>query len=85
MLFLIGFGWLVAASFAFLLAILTPNWVTVQPVSSVATSGSVNVQIGIFYVCNLLEQDSTYQIVQCASIIGVGSSTNSTGMWDYSK
>jgi hypothetical protein len=82
MFFLIGFGWLVAASFAFLLAILSPNWITVQTVPSL---GSVDVLRGIFYVCNLITEDITYETVQCASIIGINSSINSTGFWDYSK
>jgi hypothetical protein len=82
MLFLIGFGWHVAASFAFLLAILSPNWLTVQTVPSL---GGVIVQRGIFYVCDLVAQVSPYQTTSCASIINLSSWMNSPGRWQYSK
>jgi hypothetical protein len=82
MFFLIGFGWHVAASFAFLLAILTPNWLTVQTLPS---AGNVIVQRGIFYVCDLLAQNLTYQTTRCVSIIDVDPSINGTNRWNYSK
>lgn len=82
MFFLIGFGWHVAASFAFLLAILSPNWLTVQTTPS---RGNVIVQRGIFYVCDLVTKNDTYQTTQCASIIDLDPSTNSSGRWNYSK
>jgi hypothetical protein len=82
MLLLIGFGWHVAASFAFLLAILSPNWLTVQTVPS---SGNVIVQRGVFYVCDSLSQNNTFQTTLCASIINLDPSINSPGRWYYSK
>ncbi|CAF1312956.1 unnamed protein product [Adineta steineri] len=80
MFFLIGFGWHVAASFAFVLAILSPNWLTVQTVPSL---GSFQIQRGVFYVCDLVAQNSTFTTTRCASIIGVDSSLISTGRWNY--
>jgi hypothetical protein len=82
MFFLIGFGWHVAASFAFLLAILTPNWLTVQTIPS---SGNIIVQRGIFYVCDLISQNNTFQTTQCASIINLNPTINVPGQWNYSK
>jgi len=81
MFFLISFGWHVAASFAFLVAILNPNWITIQ---TVTTTGIVNVQRDIFYVCYVVGQDATYQTTQCASIINLDSSITST-IWKYSN
>jgi hypothetical protein len=81
MFFLIGFGWHVAASFAFLVAILNPNWITIQ---TVTTTGIAIVQRDIFYVCYLVAQDPTYQTTQCASIINLDSSITST-IWKYSN
>jgi hypothetical protein len=82
MFFLIGFGWHVAASFAFLLAILSPNWITLQTVQS---TGIVPVQRGIFYVCDLVAQNAIYQTTQCVSIINLDSSINSINRWNYSN
>lgn len=82
MLFLIGFVWHVAASFAFLLAILTPNWVTVTTVPS---AGNVTLQRGIFYVCDLVSKNATHETARCASIIDLDPSINSTVRWNYSK
>ncbi|UJR13462.1 hypothetical protein I4U23_000476 [Adineta vaga] len=80
MFFLITFGWHVAASFAFLLAILTPNWITVQ---ILPTWKNLFLQRGIFYVCDLTGKNSTYETTQCTSIIGIDTTMNSTGRWDY--
>jgi hypothetical protein len=83
MFFLIGFVWHVAASFAFVLAVLSPNWLTLQTYSSAL--GNVTIQRGIFYVCNVIPTSAPYQTTQCASIIGLNASINSTGIWHYSK
>jgi len=82
MFFLISFSWLVAASFAFVVAILRQYWLTFQMTNSDGTITTV--QRGIFYVCNLLSSNNTYQTTQCASIIQQGSSTN-TNTWIYRK
>ncbi len=82
MFFLISFGWHVAASFAFLLAILSPNWLTVQTIQS---SNTITVQRGIFYVCDLLSQNTSFQTTQCASIIKLDPTIVSPGRWYYSK
>jgi hypothetical protein len=82
MFFLIGFGWHVAASFAFILAILTQNWITVQTDPAL---GSVIIQRGIFYVCDLVSENTSYQTTSCTPIINLDSSINSPGRWYYSK
>ena len=82
MLFLVSFGWHVAASFAFLLAILSPNWIAVQMLPA---SRNVQLQRGIFFVCDFIGRDVTYEWTQCASIIGVNQSYNSTSRWNYSE
>jgi hypothetical protein len=81
MLFLISFAWLVAASFAFVLAILTPNWVTFTITESNVT---YTVQRGIFYICDLVTISSTSQATQCVAMIQQGSSTD-TNKWIYRK
>ncbi|CAF0759040.1 unnamed protein product [Adineta ricciae] len=80
MFFLIAFAWHVAASFAFVLAILTYNWITVQ---ILPVSANLFLQQGVFYVCTLTGKNSTYTNTQCASIIGIDPAINSTGRWDY--
>lgn len=82
MLFLVAFGWHVAASFAFLLAILSPNWIAVQ---MQPTSRNLQVQRGVFFVCDYLGRDATFETTQCASIIGANESYNSTSRWNYSE
>jgi len=77
MFFLISFAWLVAASFAFVLAILTPNWVTFT-----YPNGNFTVQRGIFYICDLISSNNTYQTTQCVAMIQQGSSTDSN-QWIY--
>jgi hypothetical protein len=81
MLFFISFAWLVAASFAFVLAMLTQNWLTFTIIES---GVDITVQRGIFYICNLLESNDTYQTTQCVSIIQQGSSTD-PNQWMYRK
>lgn len=81
MLFLIGFAWLVAASFAFVLAMLTPNWVTFTKSDS---SGSFTVQRGIFYVCDLLSSNQTFTTKRCVAMIDQTSSTD-VNRWIYRK
>jgi hypothetical protein len=81
MLFLINFGWLVAASFAFVIAILSPNWLTYTKTD---TTGTFTVQRGIFYVCDLLGSNDTYVTTGCVSIIQQGSST-APNKWIYGK
>jgi hypothetical protein len=66
MFFLIGFGWHVAASFAFILAILTPNWITFQ---TSVLDGNGTVQRGIFYVCDLISSNVSYTTTGCISIL----------------
>ena len=66
MFFLIAFGWLVAASFAFVLAILTPHWITIQ---TLASTRNVTVQRGVFYVCDLISTDSPFETKRCTSIL----------------
>lgn len=78
MFFLISFAWLVAASFAFVIAILSSNWITFT------ASDSTVIQRGIFYVCNLVSSTNTYMTTQCVSIIQQSSSTDST-KWLYRK
>jgi len=82
MLFLISFAWLVAGTFAFVLAILTQNWLTFTIVD---TGGTIaNVQRGVFWVCNLLQSNATYQTTQCVSMIQQSSSTD-PNIWIYRK
>lgn len=81
MFFFIAFAWLVAASFAFLIAILTPNWLTYAKTLSAT---DYIVQRGIFYVCDLLQRNSTYETKQCVSMIDQNSSTDSN-KWIYGK
>jgi len=81
MFFLIAFGWLVAASFAFLLAILTPNWLSFEKTLSAT---DYTIQRGIFFVCDLLPCNSTYKTTQCVSIIDQTSSTDSN-KWMYGE
>jgi len=66
MFFLIGFIWHVAASFAFLIAILTSNWFSL---SNVSGSLSGTVQRGVFYVCDVIATTSISQQTECASIL----------------
>ena len=66
MFFLIAFGWLVAASFAFVLAILTPNWITIQ---TLVSTKNVTVHRGVFYVCDLVSTDSPFETKRCTSIL----------------
>lgn len=82
MFFLVAFAWHVAASFAFLLAILSPKWLSVQTVPAL---GNIPIERGIFYVCDVLSKNSTYQTSRCASIIALDPSTNSSGRWHYSE
>lgn len=81
MLFLIGFAWLVAASFAFVLAMLTPNWVTFTKTDS---SGSLAVQRGIFYICDVLFSNQTHSTQRCVAMIDQTSTTDSQ-RWIYRK
>ena len=81
MFFLLSFAWLVAASFAFLIAILTPNWLSFTITDS---TGSVTVQRGIFFMCSLLGSDNTYTTTQCVSMIQQRSSTD-PNKWIYGK
>ncbi|CAF1930951.1 unnamed protein product [Rotaria magnacalcarata] len=80
MFFLIGFGWHVAASFAFLVAILSPNWIAFQLTTS---SDNTNVQRGIFYVCELLSKTSIYELIQCTSVIDVDPVNIQKETWKY--
>ncbi|CAF1133910.1 unnamed protein product [Rotaria sordida] len=80
MLFLIGFAWHVAASFAFLLAILTPNWATYQVVTSL---GNITIQDGIFYVCEYVLTTSIYETTRCVSIIDIDPSNNTLEILKY--
>ncbi|CAF0733911.1 unnamed protein product [Rotaria sp. Silwood1] len=79
MLFLISFAWLVAASFAFVLAILTPNWLSFIPSEE---PESITVERGIFYICNSSQIGNGYKITQCLSIIEQKSSSN-RNTWLY--
>jgi hypothetical protein len=83
MFFLINFGCLLAASFAFIIAILTPNWLTFTKSDSNGTATTV--QRGIFFVCNLLPSNITYETTQCVSIIQQGSSSIESNKWIYRK
>ena len=82
MLFLIAFGLHVAASFAFLLAILSPNWLAVQTTPAL---GSVTIQRGIFHVCDLITKNTTHQTTRCASILNLDSSMVAYSRWNYSS
>lgn len=79
MLFLVSFLWQLTASFAFLLAILTPNWV------SFTKSGQTNVERGIFYVCDALKgATANNKTTLCVSIIDQKSSVD-RDKWLYGK
>ncbi|CAF2854030.1 unnamed protein product [Rotaria sp. Silwood2] len=80
MIFLIGFSWHVAASFAFLLAILTSNWATYQIITS---SGNTTVQHGIFYVCEPVLKTSIYETTRCLSVIDIDPSNNTVELLKY--
>ena len=77
MFFLISFVSLVAASFAFVLAILTPNWSTF-----IATSQNVTVQRGIFFLCDYLGESNKIEATACASILQQNSSF-APNKWKY--
>ncbi|CAF5006810.1 unnamed protein product, partial [Rotaria magnacalcarata] len=79
MFFLISFAWFVAASFAFVLAILTPNWLSFTRSGS---TSSITVERGVFYVCNWLPNSNAYKSTQCLSIIEQTSS-NEQNTWLY--
>lgn len=81
MFFLLSFAWLVAASFAFVLAILTPNWATFTKTIS---SNNATIQRGVFWVCDLLSSNDTYQTTRCVSMIQQGSSPE-PDKWIYRK
>ncbi|CAF3925820.1 unnamed protein product, partial [Rotaria sp. Silwood1] len=81
MLFLIGFAWHVAASFAFLLAILTSNWATYQV--STVTFGNITVQHGIFYVCEPVLKIGIYETARCVSVIDIDPSNNTVETLKY--
>ena len=81
MLFLIAFAWLVAASFAFVLAILSPNWATF--VKSDSTVPYV-IERGIFYVCDLLSTNGTSATRRCVAILDQTSTTDAN-RWIYRK
>lgn len=78
MFFLTSFTWLVAASFAFVLAMLTPNWLSFQKQNS---TGNIT-ERGIFYVCDLLSNTTGYKTTRCLSILEQNSSNNSN-TWIY--
>lgn len=82
MFFLIGFIWHVAASFAFLIAILTSNWLTL---SNVTGSPNGNVQRGIFYVCDVVTTTSISQTTYCTSILDASSGVIPKNRLDDSK
>lgn len=82
MLFLLAFALHVAASFAFLLAILSPAWLTVRTTPQL---GNLVIERGIFYVCDIWNKNSTHQTSQCASILNLDSSINSLHRWNYSE
>lgn len=64
MLFLISFFWFVVASFAFVLAILFPNWAQIQ-----TKTGNQTVQRGIFFSCELLGKNETFEHTVCLPLI----------------
>lgn len=82
MLFLIAFAWLVAASFAFVLAILTPNWATFT--KSESNGVNYTIQRGIFYVCDLLSNNGTHVTRRCVAMLDQTSSTDAN-RWIYRK
>lgn len=82
MLFLLAFALHVAASFAFLLAILSPAWLTIRTTS---IFGTLVVERGIFYICDILQTNATHQTSSCASILNFDSSINSPHRWNYSE
>jgi len=83
MFFLVGFAWHVAASFAFVIAILSPNWITIKTYSTF--SGNITIHRDVFYVCDYLSTNSPYVTTSCVSIIDLDGSTNSNSRWNYSK
>ncbi|CAM2723565.1 unnamed protein product [Rotaria socialis] len=68
-----------AASFAFVLAILTPNWLSFTRSGS---TSNITVERGVFYVCNWLPNSNAYKSTQCLSIIEQTSS-NEPNTWLY--
>jgi hypothetical protein len=60
--FFASFVVLTAASFAFLLAILSPHWTTIELNKS---NVNVTVERGIFHICELLFKNSTSTITKC--------------------
>lgn len=65
MFFLIAFAWLVAASFGFLLAILSPSWVQT---SAKLANRTFDARIGIFHICEYVDGNATYQMHRCVSL-----------------
>ncbi|CAF0724902.1 unnamed protein product [Rotaria sordida] len=76
MFFLISFAWLVTASFAFVLAILTPNWL-----SFTRSDGNIT-ERGVFYICDSLPNYNDYKVTRCLSMIEQKSSTE-PNKWIY--
>lgn len=66
MFFLAGFICHITASFAFLIAILTRNWLSIYNVNGL-TNGFV--QRGIFYVCDVVSTNTVVQETLCVSIL----------------
>ena len=62
MLFLLALLWLVAASFAYLLAILTPTWVTIPPTPLTAAR---TFNLGVFSSCEILSSNATQLTTRC--------------------
>ena len=81
MLSLLSFVLFVAASFGFVLAILSPNWLSFDKFGS---DINVTVERGMFYVCNVTSSDKIYKTSQCVAMIEQKSSTN-TEMWLYGE
>lgn len=65
MFFLVAFAWLVAASFGFLLAILSPAWVQT---SAKLANRTFDARIGIFHICEFVDGNATYQTHRCVSL-----------------
>lgn len=79
MLFLISFFWFVVASFAFVLAILFPNWAQIQ-----TKTGNQTVQRGIFFSCELLGKNETFEHTVCLPLIQQTKSIE-PHKWTYGK
>lgn len=79
MLFLHSYLWFVAASFAFVLAILTPHWVTVQ-----TKIDNVRVQRGVFYSCDFIGKTNFAEATNCTSLLEQRRSIDSN-KWTYGK